>query len=440
MIMHPGINQILSQLQGHAGETSQLSVRYGINTGDFLIQPTLKTAEVSLPTGQTHYREQVRGREFRVASPSFFQVNVEQLGRMVDLVRERLGLTGSELIVDAYAGVGTFAILLAPYAKRIIAIEDSPAAVEDAKANGQGLDNVEFRLGKTENALRYLGERPDAVILDPPRKGCHPSAIEALESLAPPRVVYVSCDPETLGRDLKMLCSRVFHLENVQPADMFPQTHHVECLATLSLRRPVESMVLASASPRRRDLAASLGVEMEVEAAGVVEEEDGESPQEMVRRLALDKAKAVASRRPGRLVVGADTTVVLEGRNLGKPGSEAEALEMLKALRGREHTVMTGVAVVDESGKSFADVCESKVTLGNYSDEEAQSYISSGQAMDKAGSYGVQDAPFAEAAWVEGCYNNVLGLPMCTLGKLLHKAGYRIDTMTTLRCCGAKQG
>lgn len=442
MIMHPGINSILGQLQGHAGETSQLSVRYGINTQDFLIQPTLKTPEVSLPTGQTHYREQVRGREFRVASPSFFQVNVDQLSRMVDLVRERLGLTGSEFIVDAYAGVGTFAVLLAPHAGRIVAIEDSPAAVEDAKANGQGLSNVEFRLGKTENALRYLGERPDAVILDPPRKGCHPSAIEALEELAPPRVVYVSCDPATLGRDLKMLCARVFRLEDVQPMDMFPQTHHVECLATLSLRRPVESLVLASASPRRRELAVrlgGLGVAMEVEASGVVEDEGGE-PREMVRRLALAKARAVASRRPGKLVVGADTTVVLDGRTLGKPGDEREAVEMLKALRGRQHTVVTGVAVVDESGKALADVCETTVTLGGYGDEEAMSYITSGQAMDKAGSYGVQDAPFAEGALVEGCYNNVLGLPLCSLGKLLHKAGYRIDGLTALRCCEAKQG
>jgi 23S rRNA (uracil1939-C5)-methyltransferase len=440
MIMHPGINEILGQLQRHAAETSQLSVRYGVNSGDFLIQPTLKTPEVSLPTGQKHYKEKVRGREFRVASPSFFQVNVEQLSRMVDLVRERLGLTGSEFIVDAYAGVGTFAVLLAPYAGRIVAIEDSPAAVDDAKANGQGLDNVEFRLGKTEDALRYLGEWPDAVILDPPRKGCHPAAIEALEALAPPRVVYVSCDPATLGRDLKMLCNRVFHLEEVQPVDMFPQTHHVECLATLSLRRPVESLVMASASLRRRGLAALLGVAMEVETSGVSEEEDGDDPRAMVRRLALAKAQVVASRRPGRLVVGADTTVVLEERNLGKPGSEEEAVEMLRALRGREHTVITGVAVVDESGKAYSDVCESKVTLDGYSDEEARAYITSGQAMDKAGGYGVQDAPFASGARVERCYNNVIGLPLCILGKLLHRAGYRIDGLAALRCCGANLG
>ena len=112
-------------------------MRCGVNTGDFLVQPTLKTAEVSVATGQKHYVEALRGRRFRVASPSFFQVNIRQLDRLVDLVKEELGLSGSELIVDAYAGVGTFALLLAPYARRVIAIEESPAAVEDALAQCQ---------------------------------------------------------------------------------------------------------------------------------------------------------------------------------------------------------------------------------------------------------------------------------------------------------------
>ena len=135
MIMDPSVNRILGELQGRCAETSQLSVRCGVNTGDFLVQPTLKTAEVSIATGQKHYVESLRGRRFRVASPSFFQVNIRQLDRLVDLVKEELELSGSELVVDAYAGVGTFALLLAPYAGRVIAIEESPAAVEDALAN-----------------------------------------------------------------------------------------------------------------------------------------------------------------------------------------------------------------------------------------------------------------------------------------------------------------
>ena len=236
MLMHPDINRILGQLQSHCGETTQLSVRYGVNTGDFLIQPTLRSPEVTLPTGQKHYAESLRDRQFRVASPSFFQVNVPQLDLLVDLVREGLGLSGSELIVDAYAGVGTFALLLAPYAGRVIAIEESPAAAEDARANAQGVESVELLSGRTEEVLGQLTERPHGVILDPPRKGCHRATLEALNRLEPNRVVYVSCDPGTLARDLKVLCQGPFYLKEVQPIDMFPQTHHVESVATLCRR------------------------------------------------------------------------------------------------------------------------------------------------------------------------------------------------------------
>ena len=349
MIMDPSVNRILGELQGRCAETSQLSVRCGVNTGDFLVQPTLKTAEVSIATGQKHYVESLRGRSFRVASPSFFQVNIRQLDRLVDLVKEELELSGSELVVDAYAGVGTFALLLAPYAGRVIAIEESPAAVEDALANADDAPRVEFIQGRTEQVLSELEERPQGLILDPPRKGCHPSALEALKRLKPQRMVYVSCDPATLARDLKSLCRDTFHLEKVRPVDMFPQTHHVECIATLTLRRGVDGLVLASSSPRRRDLMAGIGIPFEIEAPEVDEATFGEFVEDTVKRLALAKAQAVANRRPGQLVVGADTMVVCDGEALGKPRDPAQAVEMLQRLRGREHRVVTGVAVVDGS-------------------------------------------------------------------------------------------
>ena len=114
LLMHPWINQAVEQLQRRSRETSQLSLRYGVNTGDFLLQPTFKSEEVLLPSGQKHYRESLRGREFRIAASSFFQVNTRQAERMVELVEEGLQLSGRELLVDACAGVGTFAILLAP--------------------------------------------------------------------------------------------------------------------------------------------------------------------------------------------------------------------------------------------------------------------------------------------------------------------------------------
>ena len=233
MLMSDHINDVLGVLQGRCAETTNVTVRHGINTGDSLIQPTLQSDEVPLSSGQLHYTEQLLGREFRVSSPSFFQTNTVQAEALVELVRQRLELTGAELLVDAYAGVGTFAVLLAPHVRRVVAIEESDAAVKDAAVNTLGLENLEFRLGKVEKVLDGLHERPDAVILDPSRVGCHPTVLEALIRSRPRRVVYVSCDPESLARDLSALAVGGFSLLGVEPVDMFPQTYHVECVATL---------------------------------------------------------------------------------------------------------------------------------------------------------------------------------------------------------------
>ena len=234
LLMHPGINQILSQLQGHCSETTQLSIRYGINTGDWLIQPILKSDGVPLATGQKHYVEEIQGRRFRVASPSFFQVNTRQAEQMARLIQERLSLNGDELVVDAYAGVGTFAVLLAPFVGKVIAIEESASANEDGRVNVESLSNVELIEAKTESVLGTLPQVPEVLILDPSRVGCHPETLEAIISRPPKRIVYVSCDPRALARDLKILCDGPFELQDILPIDLFPQTHHIECLATLS--------------------------------------------------------------------------------------------------------------------------------------------------------------------------------------------------------------
>ena len=232
-LMHPWINEALSALQDKAAETTQLSVRYGVNTGDWLIQPTMHNPDISLPTGQTHYWERMLHRRLRIASPSFAQVNTPQAERLAELVRERLQLSGNELLVDAYAGVGTFAALLADYARRVIAIEESSAAVKDAAVNTEGIDNLEFVCSRTEDYLDSLEEPPDAVILDPPRVGCHPATLDALIRRKPKRAVYVSCDPDSLARDLAILIEGGFQVVSVEPMDMFPQTYHTECVAAL---------------------------------------------------------------------------------------------------------------------------------------------------------------------------------------------------------------
>ena len=242
MLMDPVINGALTEFQDRSGETTNMSLRVGRNTGDLLVQPTFQNPNIGIPSGQTHYSERMMGRDLRVASPSFFQVNTAQAENLVRLTRDGLELDGSEALVDAYAGVGVFAILLSPFVARAIAIEESASAVQDGKMNAEGLDNVEFVQLKTEEALADLREiceiegAPDGVILDPPRTGCHPQAIESLLKLKPEKVAYISCDPPSLARDLDMLARGGYRIRGVQPVDMFPQTYHVESVTILGLK------------------------------------------------------------------------------------------------------------------------------------------------------------------------------------------------------------
>lgn len=240
MIMDAKINESLTQLQDRAGETTNLSIRVGANTGDVLIQPTFQNPDISIPTGQKRYVERMRGRDLLVASPSFFQVNTAQAENLLDIAARGLDLSEDDVLVDAYAGVGVFAILLAPFVRKSVAIEESASAVADARLNAEGLGNVEFIQMKTEEALAdlpalaNLAAPPDALILDPPRAGCHPDALAALIALAPPRIAYISCDPPSLARDLDILAKGGYAIGEIQPVDMFPQTYHVESVAVLT--------------------------------------------------------------------------------------------------------------------------------------------------------------------------------------------------------------
>jgi 23S rRNA (uracil1939-C5)-methyltransferase len=424
-LMHDGINHLLAHLQGKCGETTQLSIRAGKETGAYLVQPALREPSVTIATGQKYYLDSINGRTFRVASPSFFQVNHQQTVQLVERVRQALDLKGDELLLDAYTGVGTFAILLAPYVRRVIAVEESSAAVADAKENAQGLNNVEFVIGKTEEALSQLEEKPDVVVLDPPRAGCQKEALRSLVKLAPSRVVYVSCDPETLGRDLKLLCDGPYTLDKVEPVDMFPQTHHVECVAVLTRARASSPVLLASASPRRRELLEEMGLDFQVMPSNVIEETlAGETAQEMVERLSLSKALAVANGLKDGYVIGADSTVVHQGRATGKPADSDEARQMLRELSGTRHQVTTGVTVVDvASGRRLTGSWTSNIAMRDLSDEEIEASIATGAPLDKAGAYAIQDQDLRPGKLVEGCYTNVVGLPLCRLSEMLAELG-----------------
>ena len=159
-----------------------------------------------------------------------------------------------------------------------------------------------------------------------------------------------------------------------------------------------------------------------------------ETPEELVKRLAISKAKSVAHLFPNSPVIGADSVVILDGRVLGKPRDASEARNMLLGLRDREHQVATGVAVLDADHQNVSAACHfTTVTMRDYSDEEIETYVASNEPMDKAGAYAVQDKIFHPAAHVEGCYTNVMGLPLCTVVDLLRETGSELKPGTVVR-------
>ncbi len=240
-IMDPAINEAVAHAQGRVPEATQFNVRVGSRTGSRMIQPAFGDA-LDLPSGQPHLWEELGGRRFRISAPAFFQVHTAQAEVLVEQVRQILAPRPGEVVVDAYAGVGVFAALLAPSVLpggKVVAIETSGPAMEDAEVNLADQPGVELWCGRTEVLLREvpgrLGAGVAGVVLDPPRTGCKPGALRAVEALGPRAVAYVSCDPPSLARDLARL-QRDFEVTFVQPVDMFPHTRHIEAVAALRRR------------------------------------------------------------------------------------------------------------------------------------------------------------------------------------------------------------
>jgi septum formation protein len=180
-------------------------------------------------------------------------------------------------------------------------------------------------------------------------------------------------------------------------------------------------LVLASSSPRRREFLRALGIGFEVRTASVDETQlPGEAPEDLAARLSRLKAHAVAAREPECWVVGADTVVAFEGEVLGKPADASDAARILRLLRGRRHRVCSGVTVLSPEGRTNTRVVCSDVWMRQYSDAEIESYIATGDPMDKAGAYAIQHPVFAPVERIDGCYANVMGLPICHLAAMLH--------------------
>jgi 23S rRNA (uracil1939-C5)-methyltransferase len=263
----------------HTGELRHLSLRIGRRTGEMLLTLIVRTgelpgieeqaaewlkqypqlvgvclnvnaaqtnvifgAETRCIAGQSYLREKFAGLNFQLRADTFFQVNTEAAEALLQVIVGELNLQGSEVLVDAYCGIGTFTLPLAKQVKIAIGLEVQPAAIEQARLNAElnDLKNVDFQVGTVEDLLPSLGLTPDIVLLDPPRKGCDRAVLETIKEIKPNRIVYVSCKPATLARDLKILCENGdYKLARVQPADFFPQTSHVECVAFLVKLPPV---------------------------------------------------------------------------------------------------------------------------------------------------------------------------------------------------------
>lgn len=189
--------------------------------------------------GQDYLYDTLCGLTFRLSVPSFFQVNRTQAEVLYGRALEFAGLTGKETVLDLYCGTGTISLVMATRAERVLGAEIVPQAIEDAKENARrnGLENTEFfcaDAGEAAQLLARRGLRPDVISVDPPRKGLSLPVIEAICQMGPERVVYVSCDPETLARDLKLLEEREYRVVRAEAVDMFPRTGHVETVVLLS--------------------------------------------------------------------------------------------------------------------------------------------------------------------------------------------------------------
>jgi 23S rRNA (uracil1939-C5)-methyltransferase len=185
--------------------------------------------------GAGYLVEELGGVAYQLSSTTFFQVNRASAEALLRLVRTSLGLRRDERLLDLYCGAGAFALPLAGEVAEVLGVEEHAGAVADARATAtaNGITNARFEVGPVERVLERIEGPFEAVVLDPPRRGCHPQALAGLLRIAPARLVYVSCHPATLARDLKTLVAGGYRLISVQPVDLFPQTPHIECVCVL---------------------------------------------------------------------------------------------------------------------------------------------------------------------------------------------------------------
>ncbi|PAD90988.1 23S rRNA (uracil(1939)-C(5))-methyltransferase RlmD [Shouchella clausii] len=263
------------QEQSHQGVLRHIVARYGKTTGQVMV--VLVTKEKKLPHkeafisgirkhvpgvvsivqninnkrtnvifgqqtevlwGEHYLYDEINGIQFAISARSFYQVNPEQTNRLYSKALEYADLTGNETVIDAYCGIGTISLFLAKKARHVYGVEIVPEAIKDAKRNAKlnQITNATFAVGQAEEVIpRWYDQGIDAdvIVVDPPRKGCDEALLRTMIEMKPKRIVYVSCNPGTLARDLRILEDGGYKTEEVTPVDMFPQTTHVEAVARL---------------------------------------------------------------------------------------------------------------------------------------------------------------------------------------------------------------
>lgn len=189
----------------------------------------------NLVYGDTYLEEKLGNYTFKISPDSFFQVNPKMCVKLYDKIIEYGNFTGSEIVLDLYCGTGTIGIYISKFVKKVIGYEINKYAVKDAIINAKTnlVDNIEFVCGSSELSFKNITDNIDTIIVDPPRSGLNESTIKGIISVKPCKVIYVSCDPVTLARDLKML-DEFYEVMEITPVDMFPNTKHVECVVLMS--------------------------------------------------------------------------------------------------------------------------------------------------------------------------------------------------------------
>ncbi|NLI89663.1 MAG: 23S rRNA (uracil(1939)-C(5))-methyltransferase RlmD [Epulopiscium sp.] len=229
----PYSDKLVNKLRLVDGVTS-IALNHNKKKGNVILGPRVTNLH-----GKNYIRDYIDDIQFEISPLSFFQVNPIQTEILYEKVLEYAQLSGDEIVWDAYCGIGSISLFLAKKAKKVYGVEVIKQAIEDARRNAKinKIENAEFIVGLAEEVIpekfEKEGIKSDVIVVDPPRKGCDESLLATIVEMHPKRLVYVSCDPGTLARDLKYLTEKGFKVREVQPVDLFPQTGHVECVVLM---------------------------------------------------------------------------------------------------------------------------------------------------------------------------------------------------------------